>query len=77
MSLSDLADLSQIIAAVAVVASLIYLAVQVGQKLTSAQYCAEYRAFVENNIINRPVAAPADAFGAWRALVSEELGSQE
>ena len=46
-------------------------------KLTAAQYCAEYREFVEKNIINRPAAAPADAFAAWRALVGEELGSQE
>jgi hypothetical protein len=46
-------------------------------KLTAAQYCAEYREFVEKNIINRPVAAPADAFAAWRAPVGEELGNRK
>mgnify|MGYP001136070518 CR=1 FL=1 len=46
-------------------------------KLTAAQYCVEYRGFVEKNIINRPAAAPADAFAAWRALVGEELGRQK
>jgi hypothetical protein len=40
-------------------------------KLTAAQYCEEYRGFVEKNIINRPVSAPADAFAAWRELLRE------
>jgi hypothetical protein len=40
-------------------------------KLTAAQYCEEYRQFVEKNIINRPVSAPADAFAAWRELLRE------
>jgi hypothetical protein len=171
MSLSDLANLSQIVASVAVVASLIYLAVQVGQternqramiqqgradrasggamalaipematvfrkgmtgdpeltreefdqlllmcralllsgedsflqhkaglldarafdswiagaraymaapglraiwKLTAAQYCVEYREFIEANVVNRSAVASADAFAAWRALVREQ-----
>jgi hypothetical protein len=40
-------------------------------KLTGAQYCTEYREFVEKNILNRPTSVPADAFAAWRELLRE------
>jgi len=40
-------------------------------KLTSAQYCTEFREFVEKNLLDRPVAFSSDLFAAWRGMVQE------
>jgi hypothetical protein len=80
MSLSDLASIGNFVSGIAVVESLVYLAIQTRQgvrnqrSIIRREFLQHSVSFADKLIADKPLAEPSDRFAEYRAALSEIMG---